>query len=103
LWGIINGLRATNEEIDGLLAGRLGAQPAGRLDRGWFTGLPHDVAKETMAAWLRAQGLRDFDSRTLERLTIAAKTAAAGKSFDVFKGVSMKVQKHDLALARLER
>lgn len=104
LWEIITGLRTTNAELDGLIAGQLAAQPgAGKLDRGWFIGLPHAVAVETLAAWLRGNGLRDFDKRTLERLAVAAKTAAAGKTFDVFKGTVMSVGAHDLALRGPDR
>ncbi len=103
LWEIISGLRETNREIDGLIADRLRNQAAGKLDRGWFISLPHDVAKETLAAWLRENGLNNFDSKTLERLVIAGKTAAAGKTFDVFGGASLSVNKHDLALVGRER
>ena len=103
LWRVIGGLRGTNAELDRLLAEQLPAQPHGKLDRDWFIGLPHGVAREVLAAWLRGNGLRDFDSKTLERLTVAAKTAAPGKTFDILKGASMTVEKHDLALKQVER
>jgi tRNA(Ile)-lysidine synthetase-like protein len=103
LWEIIDGMRETNREIDVLLEGQLRAQPGGRLDRGWFISLPHDVALETMAAWLRASGLGDFDSKALERLVVAAKTAAPGKTFDVFNGAVIRVNPQDLALTGAER
>jgi tRNA(Ile)-lysidine synthetase-like protein len=104
LWRMINGLKATNTELDALLVGQLSAQSDGsHLDRGWFISLPHDVAKEIMAAWLRSRNLRGFDSKTLERLVVAAKTAAPGKTFDVMKGGVLKVGVRYLALGGRER
>ncbi len=56
-----------------------------------------------MAAWLRDQGLRDFDSKTLERLVVAAKTAEPGKAFDVLHGTTLAVSTKHLALTGAER
>lgn len=104
LWEIIDGLKTTNAELDGLLARQLAAQSAdGKLDRGWFIQLPHDAGKEVMAAWFRSEGIRSFDGKTLERLVVAAKTASPGRSFDVVKGAVLTVGAHDLALTRAER
>lgn len=101
---IITGLRTTNSELDELLINglRLRSDAKG-LDRAWFIQLPHGVARETMAAWLRDQGLRDFDSKTLERLVVAAKTADTGKTFDVLHGMTLTIDKTHLALAGAER
>lgn len=94
----------TNQALDDLLAVSLRAQPiAGSLDRQWFTALPHAVSREFMAAWLRAYGIRDFDTKTLERLVVAAKTAATGRTFPVRAGVAMRVRTDHLALASSER
>lgn len=104
LWEIITGLRPTNLEIDILLLDQLELRSSsGRLDRNWFIQLPHSVAMETMAAWLRREGLRDFDGKTLSRLVIAAKTASPGKTFDVLNGTRLDVTGRDLALTGLER
>jgi tRNA(Ile)-lysidine synthase len=74
----------TNEEIDSLLAEQLHLQPAGDiLDRQWFIMLPHAVAREIVAAWLRKLGVANFDKQTLERITIAAKTYLPGKQIDI--------------------
>jgi tRNA(Ile)-lysidine synthetase-like protein len=101
---VITNIRATNMEIDNLLLSQLDSRSmAGSLDRYWFTQLPHAVARETMAAWLRSHDLRDFDSKTLERLVVAAKVAAPGKAFDVLKGSRLAVSSDRLALAGLER
>lgn len=99
LWQIINGLKVTNQELDELLARQISERSApGQLDRRWFINLPHDVSKEVMAAWLRDLNIRDFDSRTLERLVVAAKTGAPGKKFDVSGGHTLAVGSSRLTL-----
>lgn len=104
LWSIIKDLRRTNSEIDILLGDQLSQALTGvKLDRYWFIRLPHAVALEAMAAWLRDNGIRDFDVKTLERLVIAAKTAASGKRFDVLHGRKMAVHGRYLALTPAER
>jgi tRNA(Ile)-lysidine synthase len=93
-----------NIELDQLLANQLHQQQIGKtLDRQWFASLPHPVAREVLASWLRAAGLYDFDRPTLERLTVQAKTAAVNRHYDVFKNYRMQVTKEYLALARDER
>ena len=103
LLALLGKLSATNRELDAALAGIIAAQPADRLDRQWFTQLPHAVSKEVLAAWLRGWGVRDFDSKTLERLTVAGKTAPPGKLFPVRAGVAMQVHARHLALGSSER
>jgi tRNA(Ile)-lysidine synthase len=74
--------RRTNQEIDGLLDNHL-YNISGAVDREWFTMLPHVVAKEFVAAWLRHFGIANFDRLTLERITVAAKTFISGKRLDI--------------------
>lgn len=88
-----------NQELDDLLNKEL--QP--ELNREWFTMLPHDVAREVMAAWLRLHRIQDFDQRAVERLTIAAKVARPEKAVDVVSGHKMRVGKDYLALKVQER
>lgn len=91
-----------NEEIDREMNEALKNQPL-QLDRLWFNQLPHDVAREVMAAWLRANETRDFDRQTIERLVTAAKTGKTGKEFPVLKGVKLELGKDFLALNVPER
>ena len=73
-----------NEEIDNLLDKDLDDQPArNELSRNWYLHLPYAVATEMMAAWLRRNGVAQFDRHMIERLVVAAKTAAPGKLADV--------------------
>lgn len=104
LLGIITTMRAANHEIDQVLREQLDKNIVDdRLDRQWFIELPHSVAREVMAAWLRQQGVRNFDSKMLERLVVAAKVGYPGSQFDVMKGVALTVWVDNLALTSLER
>ncbi len=104
LLAIIDTSRTTNSALDNLLIDELELKSDKQgLDRTWFVQLPHSVARETMAAWLRGEGLRDFDSKTLERLVVAAKTADSGKTFDVLHGTTLAIGAQHLALTGVER
>jgi tRNA(Ile)-lysidine synthetase-like protein len=73
-----------NDEIDTLLDKDLQDQPApNELNRAWYVHLPYAVATEMMAAWLRRNGIIQFDRPLIERLVVAAKTARPGKLADV--------------------
>lgn len=101
---LIHSTRKTNQELDTLLVNHLHFQSrTGHLDRSSFNQLPHSVAREVMAAWLRGRGLHGFDSKTLERLVVAAKTAAPGKRFPVINHANMYVRQDHLALHVPER
>jgi tRNA(Ile)-lysidine synthase len=104
LVNMLTKMEVTNRELDAILADELGMQTgAQRLNREWFNQLPHSVAREVLAAWLRANGDRGFDSQTLERLVVAAKVARPGKVFPVQKQLVLQVRKSDLALKQVER
>jgi tRNA(Ile)-lysidine synthetase-like protein len=101
---IIAQQRELNTELDALLAAQLRTQlEGGRLERGWFTQLPHQVAREVMASYLRAQGIADFDTKTLERLVVAAKVARPGRRADIRQGNSLAIHQDYLALIGTER
>lgn len=63
------------------------------LSRLIFINLPHAVAREIMAEWLRRNGIRQFDRKTLERLVVAAKTYKTGKKADIDSGHQLSVGK----------
>jgi tRNA(Ile)-lysidine synthetase-like protein len=56
---------------------------AGGLERHSFIMLPHTVAREVMAAWLRQEHVRDISSQQIERLVVAAKTGRLHAIYDV--------------------
>ena len=101
---IIHHLHGLNQTIDMELMHALHLQPAvDSIDRQWFVMLPHAVAREVIAAWLRQQGILNYDKRTLERLVIAGKTYFPGQITDINKGWLLRVYKNRLALEPRDR
>ncbi|HET9174450.1 MAG TPA: tRNA lysidine(34) synthetase TilS [Candidatus Saccharimonadales bacterium] len=94
--------RSVNAQLDALLLQRL-EPPVERLQRGWFISLPHAIATETMASWLRVNGIRDFDKATIERAVIGSKTARVGKKIALKHHWTIDVGTDFLALVLLER
>ena len=93
-----------NAEIDALIANHLHVQPAvDRFDRQYFIALPHEVAREVLAAWLRRSGVRDFDRKGLQRMVVAAKTYLPERRIDVNSRYYIAVGHKTLALKSLER
>ena len=89
-----------NPAIDGLLSDDLRANMNDDgLNRQWFIMLPYNVSCETMAAWLRSQGVREFDRKLIERLVVAAKVAQPGKRIDVNAVTLLKIGKGRLQLS----
>jgi len=96
---LIAATRNMNIEIDSLLAEQLHLQPGGdTLDRQWFIMLPHNVAREIIAAWLRRLGVTDFNRQLLEQIVVAGKTFAAGKQVDVNGRYIIKVSNERLVI-----
>jgi len=88
-----------NLEIDKLLDEDLEAQPAkDELNRGWYLQLPYAVATEMMAAWLRRNGVLQFDRHLIERLVVYAKTARPGKLADVNANLVVRFTKDRIKL-----
>lgn len=93
-----------NHELDAELANLLHIQPSvSQLDRKYLIHLPHDVAGELIAAWLRANGITDFDRVTINRIVIRAKTLRPGQYITVNKQHFITVQKQTLALKSRDR
>jgi tRNA(Ile)-lysidine synthase len=104
LHDIIVRMRTHNAQLDALLEEfLLRCVNQGKFIRQLFILLPHTVAREVMATWLRHHGVPDIDSRMLERLVHAAKTFSAGQEVHAGRGWSLKVGKKFLALKHNER
>lgn len=101
---IIEDTRFINRELEHLLQENIKGSSGSYkyLDRDWFIQLPHDVAKEIMADWLRVNDLRGFNSKTLERLVVASKVSKPGLTYDVMNNVRLNIQENRLALIRNE-
>lgn len=96
---LVSNMAETNQQLDAQLVNYLHVQPSrGVLSRKTFVHLPHNVAREVMASWLRHQGVRGFDSKALERLVVAAKTAKPGTFTDALLGYSLRIGKDQLQL-----
>lgn len=102
LLAIIKKVHKFNEKIDNELANVLQGQDL-YMERKGFIMFPYAVAREVMAAWLRRQGITDYDKKMLERLVVAAKTYQNGKKIDVNKQYVISVGRHSLALRRRDR
>jgi tRNA(Ile)-lysidine synthase len=97
-------LRQRNAEIDRLIAGLLEEMTRdGRIDRRQLIRLPHAVAREAVAAWLRMAGVGDIDRKLIEKLVWAGKTFRAGQRVSINRNYYLIVGKNDLALVTIER
>ena len=93
-----------NAEIEKELEKYLDAQPTPvTLDRAQFIQLPHGVAREVMAAWLKKQTDVEVTKRLLERLVVAAKTAKTGNKLDIDVAHWLYVSDNSLALQLRQR
>jgi tRNA(Ile)-lysidine synthase len=100
----INNLARLNTDIERDLINHLHMHPvSGQLDRQWFIMLPHTVAREVLASWLRSFGVINFDSKLLEKLIVGAKTLRPGKQMSVDKQHKMVIDKSNLALSGVDR
>jgi tRNA(Ile)-lysidine synthetase-like protein len=93
-----------NEALQRELAGYLHLQPSTHtLDRRNFIMLPHAVAREVLAEWLRLRGDVELSRQLLERLVVAAKTGKSGTKVDVDARHWLEIGRDILALRRRER
>jgi len=89
-----------NDEIDEILEQDLQKQPAkDELSRAWYVQLPYAVAGEMMAAWLRRNGVAQFDRVMIDNLVVSAKTARPGKLADVNAAYMMEFNKDTIKLS----
>ncbi len=84
LLNYINHIDVVNRALDNELSTYLHMQPARQsLNRLSFIELPHEVALEVLASWLRSHGITNFDSKMLEKITADIKTLSPGKQIDL--------------------
>jgi tRNA(Ile)-lysidine synthetase-like protein len=81
LIGLINDSKITTKAIDQLISGLAVYKNPKRRD---FVLLPHSVACELMARWLRAASLRT-DKKTINRLVVNLKTAKKNATITINK------------------
>lgn len=99
LLNIVRRMHDLNDEIDALLINHLHVRlDRDELERHWFIQLPHAVSREILHAWLRRHSINDLDSKTIERLVVAAKTFAPGLRAGVDGRHTLHMSRHSLAL-----
>ncbi|HSH18164.1 MAG TPA: tRNA lysidine(34) synthetase TilS [Candidatus Saccharimonadales bacterium] len=104
LYARISRLQILNQEIDRLLAGLMAEYVVNHtLDLRAFRQLPHAIAREVMATWLRTEGITILDKKMLERLAHGAKIHKEGRIVEVNKTTVLKVYDRYLALEPRER
>jgi len=97
-------LGTLNRQIDEVLINELHQQPhTHALDRHWFIMLPHTVAREVLATWLRQRGVSNVDKKRLELLVSSAKTLHSGKRVDIDLKCYLQITADQLALKHRER
>ena len=80
----INHLSVVNRAIDHDMMLYLHQQPARQtLNRHSFVQLPHAVALEVMAGWLKSHGITNYTRKQLEQLVAKSKTLDDGKRIDI--------------------
>ncbi|GAC1480819.1 MAG: hypothetical protein NVS1B7_0480 [Candidatus Saccharimonadales bacterium] len=97
-------MHKVNNELDLSLSDYLHMQPAvNSLHRHDFIMLPHAISIEVLASWLRNNGILDFDRKTLQRLSLAAKTLQSGQCVDINRHHQFIVKSDILALTMRDR
>ena len=74
-----------------------------KLSRSLLSYLTYNESKELIATWLRDNNLVNFDHKTIERITLAAKTKKSGTKLDVYNRSQVVIDKEFLALCMTER
>jgi tRNA(Ile)-lysidine synthetase-like protein len=93
-----------NAAIETQAANYLHLQPAPEvLDRHSFIMLPHSVAKEIMAKWLRVHTNAELSLSMLERLVRSAKIGRSSTRVDIDKDYWLEIGRRHLALKLRER
>jgi tRNA(Ile)-lysidine synthase len=100
----ITNLRSTNQELDQALE-KLFAYISSnnKLLKGEFINLPHKLAVEVMAEWLRQNKITNYDSKLLNNLVIAAKTYKNHSLFSINKAAYLMIETKYLTINTTER
>jgi tRNA(Ile)-lysidine synthetase-like protein len=97
---VIHSMSTINAELDAGLSDLTKCHmQSNELDRNWFTLLPHNLAREVLASWLRANNLASFNRLTLERLVVSAKVARARALCPIYSNRYLIINKTTLSLS----
>ena len=70
------------------------------IDKKLVSNAPHKVSMELVAQWLRQNNLAEFDTKTLERIVISAKTLGRGKKIPIYAGAHVLISKETLGIVK---
>jgi tRNA(Ile)-lysidine synthetase-like protein len=87
----IDKVAKTNIKIDHEIATLSRYSDDDRIDRISFSALPSEVGNELIAFLLRRAGVTDYDSKTINRLSMAIKTSKPNSSHPVKQNSSLEV------------
>lgn len=98
---IVKNASSQNSEIDELLASLV--PKSSELDRAWFKQLDAKIQPEILAAWLRNNGVTNYDKATIARLTEASRSAKTGTRHNFIGNRFLIVGRDRLALESYKR
>ncbi len=90
----------SNKAIDDMLDSYISSVDPRTLNKRDITELPHAVAVELIAHWLRVNEIREIDRKLLDRVTIGAKTLLPGKTIILKGGVIVRIAAQKLQLVK---
>ncbi len=95
-------IKRLNAELDVAVKNQLSAiqTQANSVDRKKLLALPHSVATEVMAEWLRANNYSNFDKKTINKLVVGAKTLRSGKQIAISKNLNLEIHDQKLLLKK---
>lgn len=92
------GLKQQSSEIDTFLSDIVPSLSSNRLEKSQFTLLPHAVAAEALVAWLRNNGVRNYDRKIIHRLINDIKTKKPGTRIPLSKSKRVLVEKQSVSI-----
>jgi tRNA(Ile)-lysidine synthase len=100
----ISSLRSTNKQLDQELDElAIKLTKNNKLVRNEFINLPHKLAVEVMAHYLRQNNISSYDTKLLNNLVIAAKTYKQGSLFSINKTAYLMIERQFLAIKTDQR
>lgn len=90
----LNKIKQVNHEINNNIAKISQSLGKNQINRLSFSGLPIVIGNEVLAHQLRLMNIRDFDSKTINRLNLAIRTSRAGTYQPVKLTTSLNVGQH---------
>jgi tRNA(Ile)-lysidine synthase len=97
----INNLKSTNQDLDQALDELLvNISKDNKLLKNEFINLPHKLALEVMAKWLRQNKISNYNSKLLNNLVVAAKSYKNQSQFSINKTAHLLI-KSDLLIINI--